>query len=497
MSYMGVDVGTTGCKATVVDEFGRILSSFYREYDIQTSETGQVTIDPHIVWDAVKMTIRQAASLSETTIQAIATASFGEAVALIGDDGEPVCDSIYYTDARGSESLALLRSRVDLRQFQYTTGMPLNHMYTLPKLLWIQQNQPESLRRARWILPYGSYINYMLSGECAADASLASRTLLYDRLSGDWNQNTLNAFDLRPECLPRIVSAGDPIGHMTVSVASELGIKGRPLVVAGVHDQIAAALGAGVLSSGECADSIGSTECVTAVLPDTMAYDALFANNLCVEPHAATGVYVSLAFSNAAGASLKWFRDTLEPDLRNECERQGISAYDQLNATMSQAPSPLLFLPHLAGSGTPHMDASAKGMVAGLTLHTRKSDIYRAILEGNSYEIRLNLELLSQCGLQLNALTATGGGAVPDALHIKADILQLPIHMLRTAQSGTIGMAILCGKACGQFPSLIEGTRTMVKRAATIDPRQAYRHMYDEKYGQYRNMYHTMRSIYG
>ena len=306
----------------------------------------------------------------------------------------------------------------------------------------------------------------------------------------------MDAFDIRRECLPRIVTAGEPIGRLTDSLAVALGIEGRPLVVSGVHDQIAAALGAGALSRGEAADGIGSAECVTAVLPDTFAHEKLFENNFCVEPHVAAGTFVTLAFNNAAGASLKWFRDTLEPALQNECQRQGMSAYAALNATMSEAPSPLLFLPHLAGSGTPFMDASSKGMIVGLTLNSSKPDIYRAILEGNNYEIRFNLELLTQCGLQVSELTATGGGAARDALQIKADILQMPIHMLHSAQSGTVGMAILCGKACGQFASLCEGARAIVKRTATVEPSRAYRQMYDEKYEQYRNMYQAMRLIY-
>ena len=163
---------------------------------------------------------------------------------------------------------------------------------------------------------------------------------------------------------------------------------------------------------------------------------------------------------------------------------------------MSAQPSPLLFLPHLAGTGTPYMDAEATGMLCGLTLRTEKSDIYRAILEGVNFEMRYNLELLDGCGMRFDALTAVGGGAAPEALQIKADILQKTIHATNSTQSGTVGLAMLCGLATGQFATFEQGVEALVRKTAAFDPNRDIGHFYDEKYGQYVNMYQANCAIY-
>ena len=497
MAYIGIDVGTTGSKATVIEKDGTIVASIYHEYDLRFPQPGYVEMRPDDVWNAVARALREAAAQYNGPIEAIATASFGEAVVLLGADGRPVCDSIFYTDIRGSESLEELRSRIDPDALQLRTGMPINSMYTLPKLMWLQKNRPEILEKTRKVLPYSSYIAYMLSGESAADGSLASRTLMFNRNTLDWDDETLEKFHIDRSWMPRYVPAGEPVGYMLESVARELGIEGRPMIVSGVHDQIAAALGAGALKSGDVADGIGSAECISAVLPEGMDMQEMFKYNICAEPYAIPGKYLALVFSNTAGAALKWYRDAFEQELRAECEAKGANAYAELNRRMPAGPSPVLFLPHLAGTGTPYMDAEAKGMICGITLATSRYDIYRAILEGNNYEMRYNLEILAGCGMRFDALTAVGGGAAPEALQIKADILQKPIHMLNTKQGGTVGMVLLCGHAVGEFDSFEEGVRALVHQVDTIEPTLVYKDIYDEKFEQYKRMYAAARQIYG
>lgn len=497
MAYIGIDVGTTGSKATVIEQSGKIVLSIYHEYDLEFPKPGYVTMNPDRVWSAVKRALSEAAAQYGKPIEAIAAASFGEAVVFLGADGKPVCDSIFYTDVRGTESLPELRSKVDLDDFQYRTGMPVNFMYTLPKLMWVRRNAPQILEKTKKLLPYSSYIAYMLSGEAAADGSLASRMLMFNRLRMDWDYDTLDTFGIARSAMPKFVPAGAPVGRILPSVARELGIKGDPIIVSGVHDQIAAALGSGSLRSGDMADGIGSAECISAVLPDeNVDFAGMFCYNICAEPYAVPGKYLALIFSNTAGAALKWYRDTFERELRAKCDAAGKNTYAELNKSLSDAPSPLLFLPHLAGTGTPYMDSGAKGAVMGLTLASSKMDLYRAIIEGNNYEMRYNLELLSRFGMKFDALTAVGGGASPEALRIKADIFQKPIYMLNTSQGGTVGMVVLCGKAAGQFASFEEGVASLVRKTGCVEPDPKYRDRYDEKYAQYKRMYEAARSVY-
>ncbi len=495
MAYIGVDIGTAGCKVTIMEKDGRIAAQTYREYDLHFPQPGYEEIDPDEVWGATRLALRDAAARYGGDIDAVATASFGAAAVLLDEQDRSLCRSIFYSDIRGLENMVALRERVDIDAMALRSGMPINHMYTLPKLLWVKEFQPQTFAKARKILPYSAFIAYKLSGEAAIDASQAARTLLFDRYTMNWDANTLDTFGIRREYLPRVVPAGKPIARMLDSVAAELGIHGRPLIVSGVHDQVGAALSAGAREMGDVVDGVGSAECISAVVTDEIDTKGLLKNNVCTEPYAIAGRSLAIAFNNTAGSALKWYRSTFEQELQEACRQDGRSAYQVLNSRMTDQPSPLLFLPYLAGTGTPYMDPQAKGMLYGLTLASTKIDIYRAILEGNCYEMRLNLELLANVGVRFDSVTAVGGGAVPEALRIKADILQMPVHTLAVNQGGTIGMAMLCGCATGQFADYGEAISALVKRAETIEPQTRWKDQYEEKYAGYKQMYQAALSI--
>lgn len=497
MAYIGLDVGTTGVKATVITAEGVGVASAYGEYNLRFPKPGWVEMRPSDVWTAAKLVLGKVCAATNEKIEAIATASFGEAAVLIGKNGEHVCDSIFYTDVRGTDMLDKLRATVDPAALELRTGMPINYMYTLPKLMWLKENRPEVLESTHKMMLYGSYVEYMLTGIAATDASLASRSLMFDREKLIWDGEVCAKFGIDPAWLPEFVPAGAPIGKVRADIADEVGLSRDTIVVSGVHDQIAAALGCGALHHGDVADGIGSAECLIAPLPDKPDYATMFRGNICAEPHAVPGKCVALAFTNAAGAALKWYRDNFEPELKAQCEKTGENAYAILNERMSKEPSPLLLLPYLAGTGTPYMDGEATGMIAGLTLATTRLDIYRAIFEGMNFELRVNTELLRDTGFNVSALTSGGGGASPEALQIKADILNTPIWTLKNRQSGTVGMAMLCSVAMGRFKDFEEAAQALVKRDRLIEPSDKFRSVYEDKYGKYLEMYAASRRIYG
>ncbi|MGI6174421.1 MAG: FGGY-family carbohydrate kinase [Christensenellales bacterium] len=497
MAYIGLDVGTTGVKATVMTADGESITSAHREYDLRFPKHGWVEMRPADVWEGAKDVISRVVRASNEKIEAIATASFGEAAVLLDEKGQSVRDSIFYTDVRGTDELDDLRATVNPDMLELRTGMPINYMYTLPKLMWLKKHQPEVLTKTKKMLLYGSFVEYMLTGIAATDASLASRTLMFDRQKLDWDAEVCEKFGIPRGILPDYVPAGDVIGNISRAIAEELGLSPDAKVVSGVHDQIATALGCGALACGDVADGIGGAECLIAPLPADPNYAEMFRGNICAEPHAVKGTYVALAFTNTAGAALKWYRDTFETELKARCEVSGENAYAILNSHMRNEPSPILFLPYLAGTGTPYMDGNATAMFAGMSLATTRTDIYRAIYEGMNFELKVNFELLKRTGFTINALTSGGGGASEEALHIKADILETPIWMPKNRQSGTVGMAMLCGVAMGRFADFSEAADALVKREKLIEPCAKHRNRYREKFGQYLKMYEASRLIYG
>ena len=496
MAYIGLDIGTTGAKASLILEDGTVRNVVYKEYDLRFPGHGMVEMHPDDVWNAVKDVLAGVAAEFHEPIEAISVASFGEAAVMLDKNGKPIRDSIFYTDVRGTGELDQLRSEMDIDRLQYLTGMPVNYMYTLLKLMWLKKNEPGALEKTDKLLLYGSYIEYMLTGIAATDASLASRTLMFDRFSYDWDEEVCNQYGISRACLPQYVPAGNIIGTVPTSVAKELGLSGKTVVVSGVHDQVAAALGCGALESGQVADGIGSAECITAPLPEKAELGTMFKNNLCAEPHAVKGQHVALAFVNTAGASLKWYRDNFETELKMRCEKDGTNAYDILNQSISEKPSGLLFLPYLAGTGTPYMDGTATGMLTGLTLGTTRQEIYRSIYEGINFEIRRNIELLKNTGFLIPELICGGGGASAEALQLKADVLGIPVWMLENNQVGTMGLAMLCTVAMKRAKDFKEAAQCLVKRRRMIEPNDRFRREYGDKYCEYLRMYDALKLIY-
>ena len=496
MATIGLDIGTTGCKATAIDERGATLYEKYCEYNLVFPQTGWVELDPQVVWNGVKTVLYSASTNCPQPITSLAVASFGEAVVMLNSDGKSVANNIFFTDIRGYDYVETLVSDIGRDYLEACTGMPVNGMYTLPKLLWLKANRPEVFGQINMLLPFASYITYRLTGRYTCDYSLASRTLMFNKNALTWDPKLLQYAGLNLENMPVLVPAGEPVGTILPLVAEKLGLSANTMVVSGCHDQVAAALGAGVCKPGQAADGIGSAECITAVLPEDADLSVLFSQNICAEPYAVAGRSVALLFNNTAGAALKWFRDTFKSELRDRCRERGESVYQILDSKIKQAPSSLLFLPYLSGTGTPYMDSTAKGMLYGLTLDSESRDIYRAIIEGMNYEMRLNVELLAQSGLKPNSLTAVGGGASSKiALQIKADILQLPIVTLENPQSGNMGLSILCAVAERRYFNIEEAMNDLINIKEVIEPDKTYASQYEESYARYSRLYKAAKYI--
>ena len=497
MATIGLDIGTTGCKATIVDRQGYTICQDYCEYDVTFPRDGWVELDPEIVWNAAETVLSNVTKAYDKPISSMSIASFGEAAVLLDKERKVIANSIFYTDIRGNDCIEELTDMLGRSWIEDITGMPLNGMYTLLKLMWIRRNRPELYEKIDLLLPFGAFIAFRLTGEAVSDYSLASRTLMFNRHSLTWDHDILRAFGLSAENLPRLVPSGEPVARVLPSVASQLGLPKDILIVSGGHDQVAAAVGAGAVKSGDAVDGIGSAECITAVLSQEANLSVLHTNNICAEPHAVTGQFVSLIFNNTAGAALKWYRNAFEEELHASCRQNGKNVYKVLDSQLSEQPSPILFLPYLSGTGTPYMDADAKGVLCGLTLSSTKQQIYRAIIEGMNYEMKYNLDILSQCGMRINVLTAVGGGASKAALQIKADIFQMPIRTLENQQSGNMGLAMLCAVAEGRYRDLQEAAYELVKIKEIIYPNSKYLSEYKEKYSCYSRMYRAERMIYG
>ena len=262
--------------------------------------------------------------------------------------------------------------------------------------------------------------------------------------------------------------------------------------MSGCHDQIAAAIGSGVFNERHGVDGTGTVECITVAFSKGQKIDKMLLqkSGFAIVPYM-KDLFVTYAFSYTGGALLKWYRDKVSPMEAKEAYENGQNPYEIYNRGVSDGePSELLILPYFAGAGTPYMDNSAKGIIAGLTMDTSKEKIYQGIMEGCSYEMKLNLDYLQKAGIAVEKLFATGGGAnSKEWLHIKADIYDKEIISLGAAESGTVACILLAGVACGRFRNLEEASKVFITYRDTYFPRKGVKEKYKKLFDQYRMIY--------
>lgn len=493
MSIAGIDIGTTGCKIAVYDHSGARFHA-YREYPAARSRS-EHEVDPRAIWQAIRELIREAAAAAPD-IKGIGVSSFGESFALLDGNDEPLMDLMLYTDPRGVAECEEIASALGAERVAGITGMTPHAMYSLPKLLWVRRHRPELLQKAKCILLMQDFIVYMLTGVRQIDYSLASRTMALNIHEKAWSREMLDYAGIDPALLSKPVPSGTAAGPVCEALRRELGLSPDAVVVSGCHDQVAAAVGSGVFERGVAVDGAGTTQCVTPVFPAVSDPAVMGAGGYAMVPFAAGGLYATYAFSFTGGALVKWFADRLAGGVRAEAEKAGKNVYWALERDMGEEPTGICVLPHFAGAGTPYMDPGAKGVITGLTIEHSLSDLFKAVLEGIAYEMRVNVEALGRAGIHVERLHATGGGAKSGKwLQIKADVLGLPIDSLGDSEAGIIGSIILTGVATGEFASLAEGASLLVKKLGTYLPDPARHAAYDECFTHYRALYNATRNI--
>jgi len=495
MALGGLDIGTTGCKCTVMTPDGNIVSTEYRDY-ASSRTAGAHEIDAEAIWEAAKDVIRGACAASPEPVTALTVSSFGESCVLLDEDDKVLAPVMLYTDPRGQAQCRELGSKLGAGKVFDMGGQPLHVMFTLPKLMYVRETQPVLYDKIRAVLPIHSFVIRRLCGESATDVSLASRTMLFDIRTLSWSETLLAAGGVDKALLPSVLQPGGQAGRIRRSLAEGLHLPTDARIVVGCQDQIAAAIGAGTLRAGAAVNGSGTVECLTPVfdrIPADMSKMAEYGFAVVPAYH---GLYVTYAFIFTGGALLQWFRDRFAAGAEAGARAAGMSVYAYLDGQVEPGPGGLLALPHFAGAATPYMDSAATGAIVGLTLEHGVRDVYRALLEGVAYESRVNLEHLGQVGIPVERLRSAGGGAKSRVwTQIKADVLNRPIETLASAETGAVGSLILAGLAVGEYKTLEEGM-SLVKTKELFMP-SPDRGRYDAAYEKYTRLYQAVREVMG
>ena len=500
MSILGIDIGTSGCKATVVDAEGLILGRGYQEYAVSRPAEGWAELDAEAVWAAVQVVVTQ--SLADAGIgpgvQAISVSSFGETAVPIDRDGRALRPGILYFDSRGKDEAAVLGERLGPGPILEITGIALHPMYSICKIMWLKRHEPMLFQRVWKFLFFADLVLFRLGAPPVTDHSLASRSMAFDVVRKRWSPEILGAAGIDGALFGDAVAAGTVVGRVAKDLAGTLGLNPEAVLVVGGHDQACAALGAGAIRPGLAIDGMGTTECITPCFDRPIINPVMAASAFACVPHVVAGSYVTYAFNITSGSLLRWYRDQFGAAQVAEASRRGVDPYQVLIEQAVDGPSGLFVLPHFAGAATPHMDSEAVGAIVGLGLGTEPGRIIKGILEGVTFEMMVNLASLAQAQVPITELRATGGLARSGKmLQLKADMMGLPVKSLAVSEAGTMGVAILAGTACGVYASLEDGVARLVKIRRTYLPDGETHHRYLDLFDTYRRIYPAVRQIYG
>jgi xylulokinase len=444
---------------------------------------------PENWWDAAQQAIRGVISVSGSSgkdIQGVGLSGQMHGLVLLDEHDQVIRPALIWCDQRSQAQVDTINSSIGKETVLSCIANPVLTGFTLPKLLWVRDNEPESFARVRKILLPKDYVRFQLTGDYASDVSDASGTALFDVVGRRWSKEFVERLGLPMNLLPNVFESHEVTGKISAAAAKATGlIEGTP-VVAGAGDQAASAIGNGIVEPGMVSCTIGTSGVVFAQTRSP-AYDP--AGRVHTFCHAVRGAWHLMGVTQGAGLSLQWFRRNLAPDLD----------YDALTSEAAGAAAGadgLYWLPYLMGERTPHLDASARGGWVGLTARHTRADLIRAILEGVAYSQKDCLQIIEQMGTRVEFVRLSGGGARSVLWRqIFADVFGKRVATLETEEGSAYGAALLSMVGTGRYPSIIELCRATIRETASFEPRPGEAAIYDRSHKIYQALYPALKVL--
>src|ERR1700674_156858 len=487
---LGIDVGTGGTRAVLLDEAGRVLGAATAEHAPMASpELGWAEQDPRDWWRAARGAIAEClkkASASAGEVAAIGLSGQMHGLVLLDAAGEVVRPALIWCDQRTEEELRAITERVGAKRLIELVANPALTGFTLPKIWWVRAHEPEIWSRVRSIMLPKDYVRFKLTGTRATDVADASGTLLFDVVNRRWSVEMLKASDLKAEILPEVFESPETSGRMSREGAEASGLRAGTPVVAGAGDQAAGAVGMGIVEPGNVSATIGTSGVVFAATSSPVVEPMGRIHTFC---HAIPGRWHVMGVTQGAGLSLRWFRDQFG----------GRASYDGLMKEAAKVPASadgLLWAPYLMGERTPHLDPNARGALVGLTAQHTRAHVIRAILEGVAFSLRDTFTIFRELGVPVKSIRLGGGGARSSLWQqIQADIYGLPVDLVAADEGAAYGAALLAGVGAGGWRSVEAACGTAVHVAKRVEPVAKNVELMNRRYEEYRKLYPALRTI--
>ncbi|OMF90688.1 xylulokinase [Paenibacillus sp. FSL R7-0337] len=489
MKYViGVDLGTSAVKTVLVDPQGKVAFEHSEAYPLSRPQPNWSEQNPE---DWVKGTIASLKRLMEVSgakpgqIDGISFSGQMHGLVLVDGEGKALRPAILWNDTRTTAECRKIEKKLGSKLIDIARNRALEG-FTLPKILWVQEHEPEVLAKAELFLLPKDYVRYHLTGDYAMDYSDAAGTLLLDVGAKQWSAEIAGAFDLPVSLCPRLVESFEQTGTLLPAVAEASGLLPTTKVFAGGADNACGALGAGILGEGRTMCSIGTSG---VVLSYESNKDLNLEGKVHFFNHSEKDAFYIMGVTLAAGHSLTWFKETFAQD----------KSFDELLQGVNEIPagsSGLLFTPYISGERTPHPDASIRGSFIGMDSGHTLSHFTRAVLEGITFSLRESIEIVRESGKEITEVVAIGGGAKNEAwLQMQADIFGATIIKLESEQGPAMGAAMLAAYGAGWFESLGACAEAFIRPAETYTPNAEQAALYDGIFALYQDVYGQTREL--
>jgi xylulokinase len=495
MYFLGIDVGTGGTRALIIDERGQPIASATEEHQSFASpRIGWAEQDPDDWWRACGVAVRQALAqrhLRGEQITCVGLSGQMHGAVLLDEQGCVARPALIWCDVRTEEQSQKLTAEIGTDRLIQLTCNPALTNFTLTKCLWVRENEPETWGRVRSLMLPKDYLRFKLTGERATDVSDASGTLLLDVAHRCWSNEMLELAQMDKSLLPNLHESPEICGQISAAGGAATGLQAGTPVVAGAGDQAAGAIGMGVVSSGTVSATIGTSGVVLAATSGPALDPKGRLHTFC---HAVPGRWMVMGVTQAAGLSLRWFRDQFGAGRNGHSD-----SYETLTADAAHAPSGcdgLLWAPYLMGERTPYLDPGARGILVGLTASHTRAHVIRAILEGVAFSLRDTFTIFHEIKVPVKTIRLGGGGArSPLWRQIQADVYGQRVDIVEAEEGAAYGAAILAGVGAKAWPTVDAACGAVVRVAEHVDRNAKDSLVLDKAYAMYRRIYPAMKSI--
>ena len=486
MLYIGIDLGTSAAKLLLVDEKGRIQNTTTKEYPLRFPQPGWSEQDPSDWWIAVLAGVPELLKgFDAAQLAGIGVGGQMHGLVALDEEDNVIRPCILWNDGRTQKQVEYLNDVVGKDKLSACTANIAFAGFTAPKLLWMRENEPENFARIAKIMLPKDYINYRLTGVHCTDYSDASGMLLLDVEHKCWSKEMMALCGVTEGQMPELYESWQPVGTVKPEIAATLGLSGDVVVCAGAGDNAAAAVGCGVVGDGGCNISLGTSGTVF-ITSGRFGVDR--ANALHSFAHADGGYHLMGCILSAASCNKWWMEEILKTEAYAD-EQAPVTA-DKIGQ------NDVYYLPYLMGERSPHNDPAARGAFLGLRMDTTRAEMTQAVLEGVAFAFKDCVEIAKAQGIEIPASRICGGG-VKSALWrtILANVLGIPLELPQTEQGPGYGGAMLAAVACGQWPTVADCARDLIKVRETTYPTQELVAAYAQKYATWRKLYPALKGV--